>query len=108
MIRRENDLPDGYKEPAGIGLKRNPGVTLLWTTYSFSINRVENGVLFQLGEPNRVVCYREGRLATKNEIRDSVESGIPIIESYAIEDGGNSMVELKGKIKDAYRLLGLT
>jgi hypothetical protein len=108
MVRRENDLPEGIKDPVGVGVRRNPGVTLLWTTYSFTIKRVDGGVLFEIGEPTRVLCYREGRLATKREIEESIVSGLPLLEDYAAIDGGNAMIELKSKTKDAYKLLGLT
>lgn len=77
--RRENDMPTG--EPmGGEMIKRNPGVTLLWTTKQYKLTRDgHGGFLFQLGKAERLECYAEGRRATPEEIRESVETGLPLL-----------------------------
>jgi hypothetical protein len=49
MRRNEKDLPEGISS-AGIAIKRNPGVTVLWTTTSFKLFTAGGGYLFQVGD----------------------------------------------------------
>src|SRR5919109_3273669 len=63
-------LPDGSQEPAGICLDRNPGVAMIWITRTYSIFRAEHGnagYLVDLGEPEEILAYCEGRKATHAE-----------------------------------------
>jgi hypothetical protein len=76
MVRNEKDLPVGHLLPPGEMIARNPGVTLLWTTLSFQIER---GGLFRIGPPNDVEWWAHGRHATRQEVCDSIESGLPIL-----------------------------
>jgi hypothetical protein len=92
MVRREDDLSAEIRENmAGFGIKRNPGVTMLWHTRGYEIFRVEtgNGVLITMGEPESVAWYCEGRPATRAEVLESVESGLPnLLEIARLEKGG--------------------
>lgn len=88
MVRRENDLPKTV-EPAGMAIRRNPGATLLWTTRKYTLfDDGRGGVLLEIGEPETMEWYFEGRAATRDEVRQSVETGLPILaEVAATEDG---------------------
>lgn len=68
----------------GIGIMRNPGVTGVWVTRNAEL---QEGRGFYLGDPLEVTWWVEGRPATRAEVLDSVESGIPILEELAREDG---------------------
>lgn len=81
MVRRENDLPDDIMDPGGFSIKRNPGVTLVWTTTSFKPIAAPNGMIFRIGEAEKTSWYREGRLATRAEVEESTMSGLPILLS---------------------------
>ena len=97
--RNERGIEDGYA--AGMMIKRNPGVTLLWTTKSYKPFRVgagngsNAGVLFKIGEPTNLEFYREGRVATLAEIEESVASGLPNLEKMAQLDGPDAEKELR-------------
>src|SRR5262245_56582120 len=39
MRRNKEDMPDGHEHPGGIMIERNPGVTLIWTTFSYRVVR---------------------------------------------------------------------
>jgi hypothetical protein len=66
---------------------RNPGVTLLWYTRRFtpiqSMHKPElgahAGVLFQVGRAEKVEWYCQGRAATRAEVLESIESGLPLL-----------------------------
>lgn len=81
--RRIAGLPQDISEPGGEGLKRNPGVCLLWVTRNYRPFRVANGLLFRLGDPVEVVWYTEGRLATREEAVSAVYRGLPALVGIA-------------------------
>jgi hypothetical protein len=91
MVRREAGLPENRVEPSGMMLSRNPGVALVWTSKfgTWRIKRDPNGgVLFDLGEPLKVAWYAEGRPATRDEIMESIESGLPALLEVARQEEG--------------------
>lgn len=79
MKRREDDLTDESKTSVpGIMFDRNPGVTCLWTTEKFRLfNNGKNKALVEVGEPDHVSWWRQGRRATKPEVLLSIETGLP-------------------------------
>jgi hypothetical protein len=94
MVRREDGLADGVKENvAGFAIRRNPGVAMLWFTREYEVFRVPEGAgagwLIQMGEPDKVEWWREGREATRAEVMESIETGLPNLEAIArTEQGG--------------------
>lgn len=103
--RNEVDLPDNKQAPAGIMVKRNPGVTALWVTSSYKLMRVDHGVLFLVGDPERVDWYAEGRFATREEVMASISSGLPLLEAEAAKDGPEAMEELAQCFLESQSLL---
>lgn len=79
MRRREAGMPVGTCPAAGTGIKRNPGVALVWTTRDWKWFEVGNGVLCQLGDPTETLWYAEGRSATRAEVDESIETGLPLL-----------------------------
>lgn len=94
MRRNEAEMPAEGKNPAGIMLKRNPGVTALWVTEKYKLMRAGDGVLFLVGEPERVHWYCEGRTATRAEVMASISSGMPFLEAEAVKEGPEALREL--------------
>ena len=105
MKRNEKDIPDETRPPAGIMLKRNPGVTLVWVTRNYKPFKAEGGVLFRLGDPGRVEFYAEGRKATHDEIMASIDSGMPILRGMAEQDGPEAVAELEQMYANAMELV---
>jgi hypothetical protein len=82
MRRNEHDMPAGHEEPAGIMIRRNPGVTALWVCRDYKPFRDGRGkVLFHMGTPVEVIWYRERRTATHDEIMESIDSGYPLLQA---------------------------
>jgi hypothetical protein len=104
MVRRMNDLPTDTKEPPGFALMRNPGVMCLWITRTFEHFRVDNGHLLTVGDPADVTWWREGRPATRDEVRAAVESGIPNLLASAKAEGPFAVEELGKQVKRAEAL----
>jgi hypothetical protein len=80
MVRREAGMPETAVKAAGEMIERNPGVMLLWITRGWKPKYdADHRMLFALMEPLHVTAFREGRIATRTEIRESVASGVPLL-----------------------------
>lgn len=89
MHRREGGLPESHVEPAGFMLSRNPGVTLLWVTTSYTIFKADAGgpgYLISFGDPTQVQWIASGRPATREEVEASIEGGLPALEAMCQQD----------------------
>jgi hypothetical protein len=104
MRRNEKDLPEDGTA-AGFALKRNPGCTLLWTTLSYRVFKAPNGMLLQVGEPESLEYFVEGRKATREEILESMQSGLPLLMQPAIEEGSDAVAELQAQYAKALELV---
>lgn len=109
--RREAGMPDGIKDAAGVGLKRNPGVTCLWISRDYP--RPEEawggsrGLLFHLQEPVETIWYREGRLAARQEVEDAILEGLPHLKGVAEKEGEAALIALAKMTARASRYLPL-
>jgi hypothetical protein len=96
MNRRTAGLPSDVVAAAGCGLKRNPGVALVWTTKRVKVHVVRAdrargvgaGVLHRVGDPEHVRWYCEARPATRGEVLASIESGLPSLRELALQEAG--------------------
>lgn len=83
--RREAMLPNEELTEAVGMIKRNPGVVCLWTTHKVTpfMATPEPGkrqMLFAFDdEPLRVEWWAQGRPATMDEVRTSIDSGLPLL-----------------------------
>jgi len=95
--RREDDVVNNESLVAGapgIALTRNPGVSLLWTVESYRPFDAGNGMLIDVGTPLSVAFFANGREATRAEVVESVESGLPKLMELAEQDGPAAVAEL--------------
>jgi hypothetical protein len=83
MTRRENDLPAESRDAAGHMIRRNPGVTLLWTCRGYEVfDDGRGGTLFRFpAKPESYEWYFRGRPATRAEVEESVRSGLPNLQA---------------------------
>lgn len=102
---RTSNLPDGVSAPAGIPITRQPGVACLWITKRFRPFRADDGLLFKIGDPVEVRWFRQGRVATRNEILASIDSGYPLLAELAEQDGPKAVQELEAAHERAMALL---
>lgn len=88
------------------GIPRQAGVSLLWVTKSFQYFRApDNTLLFTVGEPTTIAWFREGRAATRDEVMESITSGLPILMEIAEQDGPAAVAELEAARERAMRLV---
>jgi hypothetical protein len=102
--RNLKDLPEESSAP-GTMIHRNPGATALYQTNDYRRFRVQNGMLCRLGAPERMEWYCEGRRATKKEVVDSIESGMPLLMKEAQIDGPEAVADLRKMRTEARRWL---
>lgn len=78
--RREEGLPTGYIDKQGM-IKRNPGVALVWITQRFKLKEQSSTrtVLFELGDPVEMLWFALGNVATREQILESMHSGLPLL-----------------------------
>lgn len=99
MVRRTEGLPAKatMENVAGIAILRNPGVSVIWVTRGYERFRDEKGMyLLTVGAPERIEWYREGRVATRDEVQASLDSGLPNLLTVAKSEGAFA-VEALGK-----------
>ena len=91
MKRREDELINSRsheENPRGVTILRNPGVTLVWYTDGFGTRSTTGGPLFEVRPLTRpATWWKEGRPATREEVLESIYSGLPLLKSC---DGAGS------------------
>lgn len=93
--RREAGMPTERTKPAGVMIERNPGVGLAWGSSNYSLfDDGKGGRLFHIGDPKSVSWWAHGRPATREEVMDSINSGIPTLMPYAEAEGDEAVREL--------------
>lgn len=101
MRRNERDLPPERIDPAGVHFARNPGVMVVWTSLHaskpFEVMIGQPGVLFELGAPEHVEWWTQGRLATRAECQEALEAGLPSLRQVAELQGDEAIEELANK-----------
>lgn len=110
-LAKRADISDlQHQAPAGIMIERNPGVTLIWGTQTYRAeNHAKRGqppsYLFRIGAPVKIEWYAYGRTATREEIVESIESGLPRLREVAELDGQAGIDELRRQIVRAVKLV---
>lgn len=90
MVRREDaDFNPESRCIGGFALNRNPGVAMLWTTDHYDIfSDGKGGRLLHMGEPNTVEWWANGKMATREEVMRSIDTGLPSLEVIAQQQNG--------------------
>lgn len=113
--RNERGLPEERFIP-GDHIDRNPGVACVWETTSFRpfhagvFGNVEgpramrgNNWLIEMGDPVKVTAWAQGRPATRAELIQSIETGLPRLAEAAEKEGHEAQMELR-RVVSAYRV----
>ncbi len=99
--RRENDLPEDARSMPGVMLKRNPGVTALWTVKTYGVFQEGDGFLFDVGAPIDVQWWTCGRAATRDEVVASIDMGMSALRELAAAEGPAAIAKLRAMCCDA-------
>lgn len=100
--RREDDFTKDAESIGGHAIKRNPGVTLLWTTPDWkTFSDGNGGILIKLGDPISTEWFSRGRQATRAEVLESVSTGLQFLEEPAREEGPEAIAALEAAKTEA-------
>jgi len=104
-LAKRGDTEDGVR-PGGVMIERNPGVSAIWETKTYELFEA-GGVLFRVGNPEDVTFWREGRRAKRQEVIESIETGMPALVDLAKEDGGvfellNTVTRFKAEVMERF------
>jgi len=104
MHRRQAGIPAGAVDPGGFMIRRNPGAVCLWTTSGWDVvGDGRGGMVIRFDRPLATAWFAEGRPATRAEVIESVESGLPILRQLAEQGGQDDIDELDRMIRAAAR-----
>jgi hypothetical protein len=79
---------------------------VLWITTSYSLVRDDHGgLLFGLGNPVSLCWVAEGRTATRAEVLESIETGLPILRELAEKEGPQAIATLEHQLSNAIKLI---
>lgn len=102
--RREANMPADAVWQGTEGIRRNPGAVCVWVTKSFRPFRAPSGaLLFNLGEPTSTKWIAEGRDATREEVEESIRTGLPLLGVE--KEGPAAARELQRRLAVVERLL---
>jgi hypothetical protein len=104
MVRRPVDDVVETAAAAGIMIDRNPGVAVTWTSTTWKPFRAANGVLIDVGEPDHMQWWAHGRQATRVEVEQSVDTGLPTLRQMAEKQGPDAVAALEEQHQRAIRL----
>jgi hypothetical protein len=86
-------------------MPHNPGVACIWTTTKYQLNIKREGIIFILGDPDQVEWYAQGRYATRQEVIDGLNKGLPVLGALAEKEGPKSVQQLAEAIQRTAVLL---
>jgi hypothetical protein len=95
MVRREHEqlLAQGAVI-SGESIERNPGVSALWICHDYKLFRPNGGgMLIEVGDPEEVQWFAEGRIARREEVIESIRTGLPALEAEAEKEKAKGAVE---------------
>jgi hypothetical protein len=104
MRRNDVDLPPEAEDAPGMAIARNPGVTCIWVSKAFerfSASRQRGDWLIRIGQPSSVEWWAGGQPATRAQVEQSIDSGLPILFDMARKDGSSAVAQLEHQRKDA-------
>lgn len=105
LAKRAPVTPGQYAPPPGEMIERNPGVTLVWWTLRYELFKVDNGALFKIGAPHRTLWFAHGRLASRDEVLESIDSGLPILRDMAESESPEALAHFHKCHAEALQLL---
>lgn len=108
-VRRETNIPE-TGEVAGEMIARNPGVTALIFCDGYTPWNPGNGILFRPYDPTGVEWFSQGRPATRAEVEESIDTGLPVLMEMAEaqdaeEPGAGAVNELARQVEAARKWL---
>jgi hypothetical protein len=95
-----------YAAMAGLSPRRASGLELVWVTRRWYMIRDANGQpLFDVGSPDQTYWYADGREAGRDDILESLDSGMPPLRKTAADNGPLAALDLESQYGSALNLV---
>ncbi|MDB5243787.1 MAG: hypothetical protein JWP57_4413 [Spirosoma sp.] len=111
-INRATSEPPAHRDcavfsaKAGLMSRQNPAVVAVWVTRGYGPFRTGNGgALLTFDDPEEVLWFKEGRPATREEVTEAIEAGLPAWRDMAEKEGPSSVDTLKQMVDRALTYL---
>lgn len=102
--RSKNVDPEIVAAQRGIMIERNPGVCAIYTVKRDGYRLTRDG-LFRLYDPESVEWWSKGRLATRQEVKIAIDTGLPTLAEMAVAEGESAVRQLNKMHEDALKLM---
>src|SRR5260370_15037676 len=76
-------MPERWQKPRGETIECSTRLAVVWTVKRYRLVQVNGRSVFDIGTPEHVRWYTEGRLATRTEVLASIDSGLPALYESA-------------------------
>lgn len=89
-VRRDANLPENYGKPGGEMIERNPGVAacvVMASPRHWGLMMTPTGPVIRFAIPAEVTWWAHGRPATREEVQHSIDTGLPILQAAAAQEG---------------------
>jgi hypothetical protein len=98
MQRSDTNMPDMRFNKEGF-IARNPGVMVVWSTRRWTPMKSSNtiGYMYKLGYPCTIEWYSKGRLATNDEVLDSLKAGLPALLESCVDTADTARIKTNYK-----------
>jgi hypothetical protein len=103
--RRDNRMPAVWHKPPGEMIQCQPRLAVVWTVKRYGLLQVNGRILFDIGRPEHVRWYTEGRLATRAEVLASIGSGLPALYENARPGGERAADEIRRRYEACVTLV---
>lgn len=105
-IRREANMPSSATPLGGddeTALMHNPGATALFVTRSWRLiaGGSHGSVVLRMGDPESVTWYAKGRQATRAEVLEAFDLGLPKLRAIAEKDGAAQLEKMESLVAKA-------
>ncbi len=103
--RRDNRMPELWHKPPGETIECSTRLAVVWTVKRYRLVQVNGRSVFDIGTPEHVRWYTEGRLATRTEVLASIDSGLPALYESAKPRGQVGADEVRRRYEACTPLL---
>lgn len=103
-VNRLSDAPPAHTECAKFAAMTSPDLALVWVTRRCSLVRTLGSDLFEIGEPEQTFWYIAGRNASRQEVMNWVQAGLPEMYEIARRQSETAVMELDTRVARAARV----
>lgn len=103
-VNRLSDAPPAHTECAKFAAMTSWELALVWVTRCSTLVRTLGSDLFEIGEPEQVFWYLAGRSASRQEVMNWIQAGLPEMYEIAHRQSEAAVTELDAMVARSARV----